>query len=160
MTGVSSYVLSIAGIILLSVVVELVLPDGQMNKYIRSIFSFFIIGVIIAPLPNLLSSKSVSSIFDFEGYQIQQGYIDAMDSSKSKKLSYELEHLLAEEGYRQIKISVVMEEGELAEVKIDLKNLVFDEKALHKDIESIREFITEKFAKDKHIEKEKIVYEI
>ena len=39
MNNISSYILTIAGIVLISVVVELVMPDGQMNKYIKSVLS-------------------------------------------------------------------------------------------------------------------------
>ena len=52
-SSLSGWVLSIAGVISLSVIVELILPEGQLNKYIRGIFSFIIILVIIAPLPSL-----------------------------------------------------------------------------------------------------------
>ena len=36
----SAWILSIAGIVLLSVLVELILPAGSMSKYIKGIFAF------------------------------------------------------------------------------------------------------------------------
>ena len=52
----SAWLLSIVGVAVIGVVVELVLTDSPMAKFIRSIYSFFILFVIIAPLPALLKS--------------------------------------------------------------------------------------------------------
>ena len=57
----SAWVMSIAGIICISVLVELVIPNGQMNKYIKGIFSFIVLLVIISPIPMLLGKE-----FDFD----------------------------------------------------------------------------------------------
>ena len=56
MSSFSVWVLSIAGICVLSVLVELVLPEGQTRKYIKAIFSFFVIVVIVAPLPKIVKN--------------------------------------------------------------------------------------------------------
>jgi len=60
MGAISSWLLSIAGVIILSVLAEFVLPDGQMNKYIKTIFSFVILLVIVMPLPKVFGKD-----FDF-----------------------------------------------------------------------------------------------
>ena len=53
MNAVSSWLLGIACVVIMSVLAEFVLPEGQINKYIKVIFSFFILLVIIMPLPKL-----------------------------------------------------------------------------------------------------------
>ena len=50
------WLLSIAGVVILGVIVELVMSDGPMSKFIRGIYAFFILLVIVSPLPNLLSN--------------------------------------------------------------------------------------------------------
>ena len=65
MSSVSAWILSIAGIICISVLLELIMPEGQMNKYIKNIFSFVIVLVIILPLPKLINSDfDSSSMYD------------------------------------------------------------------------------------------------
>ena len=53
----SNWILSIAGIICLSVVLELILPEGQLNRYIRGVFSFIVVLVILLPIPKLLNKN-------------------------------------------------------------------------------------------------------
>ena len=49
MSAISSWLLSVAGIIILGVLCEMILPDGQMNKYVKVIFSFavLLVGVVL-----------------------------------------------------------------------------------------------------------------
>lgn len=53
MTG---WLLGIAGIVVIGVVVELLLTDSAMSKFIRSIYAFFLLLVIVSPLPGFFSS--------------------------------------------------------------------------------------------------------
>ena len=72
----SNWILSIAGIICLSVVVELILPDGQMNRYIKGIFSFIVVLVILLPIPKLLNKNfNISDILDGSGIEADQDYL-------------------------------------------------------------------------------------
>jgi len=57
MIALGSYILSIAGIVILGVVIDIMLVEGQMQKYIKSIFVVFVIFVIVSPIPNLLKTK-------------------------------------------------------------------------------------------------------
>ena len=159
MSGISGYILTITGVILISVIVELVMSEGQMSKYIRSIFSFFIVGVIIAPLPSLISTDGIASVFDFEDFQIQESYISALDASKAKTLAYELQNELVTEGYTNIEIEIVMSNGEIKSVAINLKDMNVHDVAEHKDITKIKGHITSKVMDKLGIKKEKVVYE-
>ena len=75
-SSVSSWILSIAGIVIISVIVELILPEGSINKYIRSIFSFLVVFVIVAPLPALVGKKfDYSQIISQEEFTLQEDYL-------------------------------------------------------------------------------------
>jgi len=59
---VSAWLLSIVGVTVIGVLVELLLTDSPMSRFVRSIYAFFILFVIVQPLPNLLNNAS----FEFE----------------------------------------------------------------------------------------------
>lgn len=54
----SQWLLSITGVVLIGVLVELLLTDSPMSKFVRSIYAFFILFVIVQPLPQFLNSAS------------------------------------------------------------------------------------------------------
>ena len=164
MSGISSYILSIAGIIVVSLIVELVMSEGELSKFVKSIFSFFTIAVIIAPLPNLLSKEGVSSVFDISNYELQEGYIVTLNKSRLETMATEEEVFLTNEGYKGIQITLIslnMEEPEMkiSKVEVDLKELSFLENAEHKEEKSLIEYLNSRYTKKFDIEKGEIVYE-
>ena len=70
----SNYVLSILGVVLLGIIIDVIIPSGKINKYIKSIFSIFIIAVIISPVVKFLSNKNDFKL-DYNDYQIDQEYL-------------------------------------------------------------------------------------
>lgn len=85
-----SWVLGIVGVILLSVLVDIILPNGQMNKYIKGIFALLFIFMLISPITGFLK-KDVSfdfANFNVSGYQEDSAFLhsintDRLNNSKS-----------------------------------------------------------------------------
>ena len=51
----SAWVLSIVGIVILTLIVDIILPEGQTNKYIKSVFAVITVFVIALPIPSLFN---------------------------------------------------------------------------------------------------------
>ena len=56
----SGWILSVTAVICLTVLMDIVMPDGQMNKYVKGITSLIVVFVVISPLTALAKGK-----FDF-----------------------------------------------------------------------------------------------
>ena len=54
------WLLSIVGIVVVGVLVELLLTDSAVSKFIRGIYAFFILFVIVAPIPGFVKNASES----------------------------------------------------------------------------------------------------
>lgn len=147
-SSISAWILSIAGIIALSVVVELLLPEGSLNKYIRAIFSFIVVLVIIAPLPSLVGKNfSLSDIQIEENYSLQEDYIYQLNVYKTEALQESISLDIKNHGYDGVIVSVSCEKSasdfEIKAIFVELDNLVILDKAQHKDILDIEEEIFE-----------------
>ena len=67
------------GVILLSVLTDVLLPEGQMNKYVKGIFSILLVFVIIAPIADFLNKDvKIEDILNFEFKE--EGYVAESDS--------------------------------------------------------------------------------
>ncbi len=129
MQAVSSWLLSIAGVIILSVLCEFVLPDGQINKYVRLIFSFITLFVVIAPLPKLVGiNMDFSDFYTYDG-GYQEEYLYELNSNKLNALTENLNSAIAEQGYSGVVVSlsanVFAEELELYDVYVDIESASF-----------------------------------
>ena len=50
MNTLSAWLLSIIGIVIIGVIIDFVMPESSISKYIKSVFSFIVILIIISPL--------------------------------------------------------------------------------------------------------------
>ncbi|MBR2056462.1 MAG: stage III sporulation protein AF, partial [Clostridia bacterium] len=70
----SEWLLGIVGIIALGLLLEIVLPDGQITKYVRGAFSLLVIVAVIAPLPKIFGGD-FEFVFDGVSYEIDSAYL-------------------------------------------------------------------------------------
>lgn len=160
MSSFSVWVLSIAGICVLSVLVELILPEGQTRKYIKAIFSFFVILVIVAPLPKLVKSGiDFDNILAGEGVGIQEDFIYQLNRNKLDSIASSIEDDLKEQGVEGAKIllsaNIFSSNLEIEAVFVDLFELVISGETQHINT---HEIIIKTVKKHIDIEEENIVF--
>ena len=142
MVSVSSWILSIAGIICLSVLLELVLPDGQLNKYVKNIFSFVVIWVVIFPIPNLLKNVNFNQdIFVQEEILLQDNYLSKVENEKNESLIICVQEDLSKNGYDGVLISIKSKKDSKTTMFVDLGSLVITGENVNKNILEIKEDI-------------------
>lgn len=107
MSGVSQWLLSITGVVLLSVLAEFVLPEGQINKYTKVIFSFVVLLVVIMPLPKLFGKEfDLSQYFSNGEATLQENYLEQTNLNKLSALNEDLNKSFASFGFENIEVSI------------------------------------------------------
>lgn len=142
-SSLSAWIMSIAGVICLSVLVELVLPNGQMNKYIKGIFSFIIILVIVSPIPKLLHKDfDFSSMFGTSEIKVQEDYLYQLNLDKVTAMQSAINQQIEEQGYlnvdARIDSDIFASTIEIKAVYVDISRLVISENSTHKDITEVK----------------------
>ena len=130
---ISSWVLSIAGVVVLSILFDLFVPDGKLNSCIKTIFNFVIIIVVITPIPELLNKDfDTSTMFSNSQVVLQEDYIYQLNRDKLTMLETTMEETLSSEGYKNIDISISANifviEMKIETIFVDLGNLVIQQK--------------------------------
>lgn len=113
-----TWLLALMGVVLLSVLVDILLPSGQTTKFIKGIFSIIIIMVIITPLIRLKDKDfSFSGIFESSEIEVDETFI-----AKSKMRQYEQKEKEIAEILKNNKISV--EELVITFDSADINNII------------------------------------
>ncbi len=126
MGAVSGWVLSIVGIIIITVIVEITMPEGNINKYIKGILVLFTVFIMVSPLTKI-------DVFNV----LENGYDMVLDSdflgdiTKQKIEEYEtmLADKLSENGYKNVVIDIITQNDETVEIVtifVDLTKLVLN----------------------------------
>lgn len=126
----SSWVISITGIVLLGLVADVMLPEGKINKYIKSIFAIITVFVIVLPLPSFFNSFSQTSDVFFNENQIflDEYFLDKLKEERQSEKEAMLAEVFKEHGFENIEINVLCDnESDFFKIKLvqlNIKNLV------------------------------------
>lgn len=137
MSIVSDWVLTIVGLIVLTVIVELIMPEGSISKYIKGILVVFVIFVMVQPLTNI----NVESIFNDVKNEMSLDYefISDVKSKKTEEYKKIIIAKLEDKGFYNVDLIVQLDSGEEYKIKsiiVDLYNLVLKTDIKNIDINS------------------------
>lgn len=162
MSAVSGWVLSIVGIIILSILVDVILPDdAKISKFIKNIFGYLIIIVILSPIFTFFSKKefNMDNLFSTSAVEVQQGFVAKVNRQYLDQIEKQIEEKCAENGFKFVEVGIQADIFEntitITNVNIDLHKMVISQDAKNKDTRLSIIDIVESFLK---IDKELIVF--
>lgn len=103
--GMSQWLLSITGVVLIGALVELLLTDSPMSKFVRSIYAFFILYVIVQPLPQFLRSASEMVEGDIS-LPLNTELIETINSQTVTSMERRLQNELESAGWTNILVVI------------------------------------------------------
>lgn len=118
--GINSWVKGIIIAVIISTVVEMIIPNGNIKKYIKTVIGVYIVFTIISPIVSKITGKEIklsSYIHNVVTENNGQKTATHLDTNKYIKQTYienlekEIEKSIEEKGYKASKIKVEIEEG-------------------------------------------------
>ena len=139
LSGVISWLISIVGIVLIGILVDIILPEGSMQKYIKSIFSIFVVFVMMYPIINMDISKIDFNkfIYNDSSITLNDRYLDSFNKSYKKSLEELTEKQLETKGFMNVDVEILYimlkNKFEIQKVILNAQNLVINNEAVHID---------------------------
>ena len=97
----AGWLASVVGVVIIGVVVELLTHGRRMANFVRSIYGFIVLYVIVSPLPNLLKAEWWQTEVE---QMIDVGVVaDLQQSSKQLRV----QQILQTQGYQHAMITMV-----------------------------------------------------
>ena len=125
--------MKITGVIALSTLSSLLIPNGQTKKYVKGIFALITLFVLVSPLPKLLKS-------DFSGFpnafdtvselEIDETFLYGVATNAYKTQERNIEKFLKEKGIKA-KVKFVVKSETSSE--IDYVNVILSDKSFERD---------------------------
>lgn len=128
-----AWLLKITGVIALSTLSALLLPNGQTKKYVKGIFALITLYVIISPLPKLLKSDFSDFPNAFENaveLEIDETFLYGVTTNAYKTRERNIEKFLKEKGV-EAKVNIVVKSETSSE--IDYVNVILSDKSSDSD---------------------------
>ena len=123
------YILSVLGIVLVSVLIEIILPSGQTAKYIKSVFSIFVVYVLISPVLTMIKKDyDITKYMQQGNIEVNQTLLNNIYKDQIEAKTLDIQNTLEKAGYSGVKVSIIYKIVDdkifLEKVKINLDNLV------------------------------------
>lgn len=144
---IMSWLLSVIGIVVIGVLINLILPEGEIQKYIKAIFSVFVVFIMIYPILNIDISKINYDDFFYNqtSVTVDEKYLENYKEKYRESLQNQCETVLNNNGYQNVRVEIYLnlssEKFEIEKVYVNLKNLVINGNSVHidkyKEIKSI-----------------------
>ena len=133
----NSYVLSIVGVVFLGVLVDVIMPDGEMNKYVKGVFSMLALFVIISPVQKLFNKDfSLENMFyDNTSIAVDSDFLEATTKQMKKQCESVLNARLKDAGFDDVDVEILAEmsnyEFQIKKVIIDISKMVIIDDGEH-----------------------------
>ncbi len=137
------YLLSIVGIIVLLMVVQLILPEGKIGGSVRSILGVFLIFTVVSPLVKLFHAKL--DFTDLSSYELDENFLSNTRKNAQDLVEQSLENELNKQ-YSGVKVAVSMDDSlnQVNYIFIDLSDFVINLADEHINYyTAIKEFVKE-----------------
>ena len=128
-----AWLLKITGVIALSTLSSLLIPNGQTKKYVKGIFALITLFVLVSPLPKLLKSdfSGFPNAFDTAGeLEIDETFLHGVATNAYKTQERNIEKFLKENGI-EAKVKFVVKSETSSE--IDYVNVILSDKSFERD---------------------------
>ena len=146
----TAYILSVVGIVFLGVLVDVIMPEGVMNKYIKGMFGIVALFVIISPVAQLVNSDfNIKEVFyDSNATVVDKDFLEATNNQIKKQLEVTLETQLLNSGFEntdvEIECNLSAEQFTIKKVNIDISKMVINQNMVHiNKYTEIKKIVTE-----------------
>lgn len=135
----TGWILSIVGIVLLGVLIDLILPNGEIQKYIKSIFSIFIVFLMITPILQVDIKKIDFDkfIYNQTSVEVDENFIENYYLKYKQGIENVCENALKNGGFSGVDVAISLnmssKEFCVEKVELNLKNLEINTNVQHID---------------------------
>ncbi len=120
------WVLNLVGVSLMGILLEILLPTGKTNKYIKGVLALVTVYVVVSPIIKIFNNEISIKNFFTTDIVIDEEFIFKTSQSYFEKEEKCLEDILEKNGIENVKVNIVPSingQNKIEFVKICTKNM-------------------------------------
>lgn len=137
MGGISAYILSVVGIVFVGVLVDIIMPEGAINSYIKGMFSIISLFVMVSPIQKLIDGDFDMNNFFYNetSVQIDKDFIEATNKDIVVQLENATISKLTDAGFANVDVEIVFNlsgyQIDIEKVNVDISKMVINQNMPH-----------------------------
>lgn len=103
----SAWLLSVVGIVSAGVLLDILLPDGDMAKYAKGVFALIVVLVLVSPIASVVSDGSLADALQ-GATQIEAdgAFLDSLDRDREQADEEKVQAALQRAGYETESVNI------------------------------------------------------
>ena len=130
----TSWIVSVCGIALLSVLVDVILPDGKIQKYVQVVVGIVLTFALLSPISRIFADKYSSTISIDNNFSentfLQQEFLDGIEAQKNLARIRQVEQAISSLAIANTSVSLQPNGYVLVQVRCSRQNLYVLQSAL------------------------------
>lgn len=142
----TAWIMSIVGVAVLTLLVDILVPEGETSKYIKSVFAILTVLIIASPLPKLFSSEFVFEDFfgETEAAYVDYDYAERLNERRIEFLENKVAEVLSDKKFEcRVTIDARFDKGKMIIERIKIKTQKSVIVGTEANIDIIKEFVKE-----------------
>ena len=124
---ISSWVQGIIVAVIISTIIEMILPNGNIKKYVRTVIGAYIVFVIVSPIITKITGKEFN-LGSYKLLEMEQSKQTAIDTNTINKIKQDIIENIEKKGYKVIKVTIDIDKTEENYGNINSINLKISKK--------------------------------
>lgn len=124
----NGYILSVAGVVFVSVIIDMIIPNGKMEKYVKAMISLVVVFVMLCPLPSLIQKIKSGSVS--KENLVDADFVSKVNSAKNLSTENALKSALQKSGVEGCEIEVITDlstaSNQILFVYVDISSAVLN----------------------------------
>lgn len=107
----TSWIAGIVGIVVVGVLIDILLPEGDSNKYIKGIYALIVVFIVISPIAKLANGDiNIDNIIqnDDTYCEIDDTFVQSVNNDRKNQDIQKITNSLKINGFSQAKVSIFL----------------------------------------------------
>ncbi len=110
MTG---WIMSIVGVVVIGVLIDVLTPEGESNKYIKGVYALIVVLVIASPIAKALKSDIDFSKYFDSAFQTDSTFVDYVNDDRKDEDEQKIANSLKLRGYENAQVVIFERTGNI-----------------------------------------------
>lgn len=113
MTG---WIMSIVGVVVIGVLIDVLTPEGESNKYIKGIYALIVVLVIASPIAKALKSDIDFSKYFDQTFDTDSAFVDSVNDDRKQSDEQKITIYLKNRGYDGANVVIFQSTSNIYEI--------------------------------------------
>ena len=130
----SGWILSIVGIVFMGIVIDIISPHGKTNKFIKGIFSIFMLFTFLSPIKSIINKFS-NATFNENEIELDNNFLSNINIAKNESNQIIIQNRLNAIGVEGVIVTICSNvykfDYQIEKIYVDTSNIVLSENISH-----------------------------